>query len=268
MGRGGNLFFNSITLVFLGLTAISLILFLSIVTDRIEPPLFAPEKNDILPTQVVLNPLTPFPSWTPSLTPLPTDTATVTATMTLTPTLTPTPTITLSPGPSSTPTPSPTRTLIPPTYTPTRTPTPTASMQPTFTPSPTGPTPTPTQTPSEYPFIAQPSSLILRENLGNPAGCNWQGVAGQVTTNRGEPVKGIRVKVTGENFERTATSGSNVVYGEAGWEIKVSDQTNNGFYQVSLWAGDVQVSRVIDIVFPNACQQNLATVNFIQTRPY
>jgi hypothetical protein len=37
---------------------------------------------------------------------------------------------------------------------------------------------------------------------------------------------------------------------------------------VSLWAKGVQVSPVVDIVFPNSCQQNLATVNFIQTRSF
>jgi len=117
--------------------------------------------------------------------------------------------------------------------------------------------------------MVQPSSLILRENFANAAACDWQGIAGQVTTDRGEAVKGIQVRVTGEAIgERTALSGTNQDYGEAGWEIVLGSTTNTGRYQVALWADGVQVSPTVEIVFPDSCQQNLATVNFIQTRPY
>ena len=116
--------------------------------------------------------------------------------------------------------------------------------------------------------MVQPSSLILRENFANSAGCAWQGIAGQVTTDRGEAVTGVQVRVTGADIgERTTVSGTNQVYGPAGWEVVLSNTTNNGRYQVALWANGVQVSPTVEIVFPNSCQQNLATVNFIQTRP-
>jgi hypothetical protein len=116
--------------------------------------------------------------------------------------------------------------------------------------------------------MVQPSSLILRENFANQAGCNWQGIAGQVTTDRGEPVNGIQVRVTGDDVgQLTTLSGTNQVYGATGWQIVLGSMTNNGRYEVSLWSGDVQVSPTVQIVFPNSCQQNLATVNFIQTRP-
>jgi hypothetical protein len=115
----------------------------------------------------------------------------------------------------------------------------------------------------------QPSSLILREYSTEPGGCQWQGAGGQVTTARGEPVRGIQVRIVDNNGrEWRARSGTNQTYGVAGWEIKLSSETNNGRYVVSLWANDEQVSPSVVIVFPNACQQNLATVNFIQTRPY
>jgi hypothetical protein len=117
--------------------------------------------------------------------------------------------------------------------------------------------------------MVQPSSLILRENYANSAGCDWQGIAGQVTTDRGEPVTGVQVRVTGEDIgERSTLSGTNQVYGPAGWEIVLSDRTNNGRYQVALWSGGTQISPTVEIVFPNSCQQNLATVNFIQTRAF
>ncbi|RPJ01890.1 MAG: hypothetical protein EHM39_02650 [Chloroflexi bacterium] len=273
MNRGASLLFNCVTWIFLGLTGGALVIFYGVATDASEPPIFAPEKAEVLPTVAAFGTPPPRPSWTPSVTPLPTRTDTPTATLTLTdtPTQTPTltPTITNTPGPTGTFTPSPTKTLVPHTPTPTRTPTPTASFTPTLTPSATGPTGTPTGTQSPYPFMVQPSSLILRENFANSAGCSWQGVAGQVSTDRGEPVTGVQVRATGETMgERTTLSGTNQVYGPAGWEIVLGSSTNTARYQVALWADGVQISPTVEIVFPNSCQQNLATVNFIQTRPY
>jgi hypothetical protein len=273
MGQGAKFFFNCVTWVFLGLTVLLLIAFYAIITDRMESPLLAPPKTEILPTEAMFGTPTPKPSWTPSETPLPTRsfTPTFTPTLTLTPTDTPTltPTVTDTPGPTSSFTPSPTKTLVPPTATPTKTPTPTASLTPTVTPSPTGPTATPVKTLSPYPFMVQPSSLMLRENYANSAGCKWQGIAGQVTTDRGEPVTGVEVRVTGEDIGELSTlSGTNEIYGPAGWEIVLGDKTNSKRYQVALWSGDVQISPTVEIVFPNSCQQNLATVNFIQTRAY
>jgi hypothetical protein len=273
MGQGNRIFFNCVTWVFLGLTVVLLIVFYAIATDAMEPPLFVPSEAEALPTEAVFGPPTPRASWTPSSTPLPTRSFTPTFTPTLAPTLTGTPTltptVTNTPGPTRTFTPSPTKTLVPPTATPTKTPTPTASSTPSLTPSPTGATATPVNTLSPYPFMVQPSSLILRENYANTAGCDWQGIAGQVTTDRGEPVTGVRVRVTGEDIgERSTLSGTNQVYGPAGWEIVLGDRTNTGRYQVALWSGGAQVSPTVEIVFPNSCQQNLATVNFIQTRAF
>ncbi len=277
MSRVINGCFNFVSVLFLVFTIGAALVTFSIAIDALEPPILAPEEAAVVvPTVAKLASPTPKPSWTPSNTPVPTDTNTPTPSDT--PTVTPTPTITLTPTQSQTPTytptatnpptftPSPTNTLVPPTATPTKTPTPTPSDTPTFTPTPTGPTPTPTFTESPFAFIVQPSSLILRENFGNPAGCNWQGIAGQVTTDRGEPVVGIQVRVHGEGLELAAISGTNTFYGPSGWEIKVADQPTLGRYTVDLWVADKQVSPTVEILFPNSCQQNLATVNFIQTR--
>jgi hypothetical protein len=261
----GKLFFNSVTALFVVLTLVVVAMIVAIAADVMDPPIFAPEKVVALPTVAAFGSPTPGPSWTPSNTPLPTATGTLTPPFTPTPTFTPT--ITNTPGPTGTFTVTPSRTPAPPTYTPTRTPTPTASLTPTVTP--TGPTPTPQNTLSAYPFIVQPSSLIMREYSPEPGSCQWQGVGGQVTTARGEPIKDIQVRIVDDNGgEWRARGGTNQTYGAAGWEIKLSSETNNGRYALSLWANDVQVSPVVVIVFPNACQQNLATVNFIQTRPY
>lgn len=274
MDRAGNLFFNVVTTIFIVLTLLLGVVILGVAGGAMEPPILALDEDDPLPTEVVLNSPTPRPSWTPSHTPTPTPTytatitptvtATGTATATATYTLTLTPTITNTPLPTETSTVTPTNTLVPPTATPTRTNTPTPSITPSMTPSPTGPTATPT---SQFPFIIQPNSIILRENFANTAGCNWQGLAGQTTTTRGEPVIGVQVRVRGQENEYSTLTGTNTFYGPSGWEIVVGNQAVVSRYSVSLWYNNVQVSPTVEIVFPGSCQQNLATVNFVLTRP-
>ncbi len=274
MKRGASLFFNCVTFVFFLGTVGAAVVALGIAGGAMDPPFFAPDNTEIPPTVAMLISPTPGPSWTPSNTPVPTSTSTPTATwtptLTSTPTATWTGTATLTPSITTTAsitptfTLSPTNTLPPPTFTPTKTLTPTPSDTPTPTATPTGPTATPT---SQYVFIMQPSSLILRDNFANAAGCAWQGIGGQVTTDRGEPVAGVQVRVTDDTGHALTTlSGTNTLYGPAGWEIVLGSQPSVVHYQVSLWADGIQVSPAVDVLFPGTCQQNLATVNFIRTR--
>lgn len=263
--RASNVFYNVMTIIFLVLTALWLGIFFSVATGSMEPPVFAPPDTAVPPTQFVPPTLTASPTATVSKTPFPTRTSTPTHTPTDTPpppTLTPT--ITTTPAPSGTTTLTPTRTLVPPTSTPTKTPTPTASATLTLTLTPTGPTAAPTDI---FPFRVQPSSIVLREN--SAVGCEWQGVAGQITTQQGEPVRNIEVRVHGDAMGVLSTlSGTNLTYGQSGWEIKLADAPNNNRYQIELWSGGVQVSPTVEMVFPNSCDQNLITINFIQTRPF
>lgn len=267
--QAATIIFNVVTIIMLILTILWIIVFLAILGDVVEAPVFSPAAN--LPATVATyDTPTPRPSWTPSFTPTATATATATASPlpppTATPTMTGTPTATFTPTMTPTITSTPTNTLPPPTATPTKTPTPTITPTFTPTPTPTGPTATPT---SQFAFKVQPSSIILRENFANAAGCNWQGIAGQITTPQNEPVKGVEVRVTGANLGTVAViSGTNTFYGPAGWEVVVADFPNDLAYQVSLWVQGEQLSPVVEIVFPNACQANLALINFIQTRDY
>lgn len=279
MNRAAHLFFDLVTLLFVAATAVVVVVVLAVAGDAIDPPLFAPPSPLPLPTLVQLSAPTPLPTWTPSLTPTETPTSTATEPSTPTPTATFTPSATFTATgtftstftPTITPTasftasftPTPTNTLVPPTPTPTRTLTPTPSLTPSPTPSPTGPTLAP------YPFIVQPDSLILRENYANPAGCAWQGIAGQATTQRAEPVLGVLVRARDltTGAELSAMTGTNPFYGPSGWEIVLSTQVTTRSYALSLWAQGMQVSPEVTIVFPGSCQQNLATINFILTRP-
>jgi hypothetical protein len=274
MKRGAAIFFNLITLVFCVLTFVMAGLILGIAGDAIEAPeALAPATEVPPPTLVVFEPPTALPSWTPSITPTPTDTATSTPSATYTPSAThtasATPTVTDTLTPTATYTPLPTFTRIPPTSTPTKTNTPTNTPTDTPSPSPTGPTSTPTPTLSPYAFTVQPPSPIMRENYGNTLGCSWQGLAGLVTTDVGEPVIGIQVRVETDGGAPLATlSGTSLFYGPSGWELTLGNQPVNAVYRVSLWSGNEQLSPTVTIVFPGTCQENLATINFIQTRPF
>jgi len=271
---GGRFFFNLLTLLFIALTVGVGIVVLAIAGGSMEPPFWAAEEtHEPLPTFVPTGtPIAGIPTLTPSNTPPASNTPTATITPTSTQTLTPT--ITNTPGPTATKTlrptftASPTLTSVPPTNTPTTTLTFTPSHTPTFTPSPTGPTPTQTNTLSPYPFIIQPGSLVVRDNYLNGAACNWQGFAGQVINDRGEPGLGLQVRVSAEGLTDLFTiTGTNTIYGPSGWEIGVDTKPNGGRYTVTLLSGGVQVSPTVEVVFPNSCQQNLAIVNFVQTRP-
>jgi hypothetical protein len=48
----------------------------------------------------------------------------------------------------------------------------------------------------------------------------------------------------------------------------LGSQPAQGRYTVELWANNTRVSPTVELVFPGICQQNLAQINFIMTRPY
>lgn len=150
------------------------------------------------------------------------------------------------------------------------TPTFTPSFTPSATPTPAGPTPTLTATPSPFPFVAQPGTPRLRDNFANTSGCNWQGVAGQVISDLNEPLLGLQIRVSSDaTGERTAVSGTNTLYGDAGWEIVLGSEPTTDRFRVSLWSPEgEQLSPIIEIGYGGTCLQNLALVNFVQTRPF
>lgn len=74
MGRGANLFFNAVSIIFLILTVVVAIVVLAVAGDRMEAPLLAPE--DTLPPPTLASPptLTPSPVPSPLFTATPPDT--------------------------------------------------------------------------------------------------------------------------------------------------------------------------------------------------
>lgn len=274
MNRLAPLLANALTLLFAALTAAVAVGTLAIAGDAMEPPFLKP-ATEPPPTAAALPTALPA-SPTLAVMLLPTQGAASIPVPTGTPTITPLPSPTPSPDSASLPVPSAipataTRTPLPtlgrglPTLTPTATLTWTPS--PTSSPPPLGPSPTPTPV---LPFILQPGTPLLRPNFANTEGCSWQGIAGLVVDELGNPVKGVQVLVTGETIgDQTRTSGSRTSYGESGWEVVVGNTIDNGRFLVMLAAQDgTPLSPVVEIIFPAACEQNLALVNFVQIRPF
>lgn len=245
--------YNIISLIFLALSVVVIIF----VVVQLLGPGPAPEAVGALPTAYVL------PTLTPSNTPTNTPPATVTETPTntLTPTQTETPTLTISPSPTITET-------LGPTDTPSATPTPSISPTASPTETPTGPTATLEPTLSPFLFDLREEQVIFTTNFANTAGCAWQGIGGQVFDLAGAPLTGLVIHIFGPNgLDRTVQSGSNSLYGVAGWEFPVDNKINANTYTVELMsAGGTIVSRQITVTFPNDCARNLALVNFIQVR--
>jgi len=306
MNQAANFFFDVITALFVVLTILVAIVVIGIANGVIEPPAFAVQAANTPATLAAFSTATPSatasPSYTPTITDTPTPTGSPTATATPTFTATPSRTPTFTATPSLTPTGT-----LTPSLTPTASRTPTASFTPTITLTPTAtmPTPSPTNTlnpallrpttaplvvvipttpapapaalppalpgdqQSAYPYIVQPGSVIARANE-NPSGCNWQGVAGQVTNTQGDALLGVEVRAvqTGNpSFVVSALSGSNPVFGPSGWELTLGQQPAQVSFEVALWQGQTQISPAQTVVFPGVCEQNLVTFNFIQVRP-
>jgi hypothetical protein len=268
LGEGQNRIYNFIALTFLLLTVLCVVLTVVFASGSLSVPLLAP--NDlVVPQSAVLPTATstiapPPATWTPT----PTKTATPTNTVTTTSTVTPSLTITATAGPTDTPT-------ITATASDTATSTPSLTYTPSITP--TGPTPTFTFTPSPFPFTLRggATGVVFTANFANTAGCAWQGVGGQVFGMGGEGLTGYQIRVTGPGLGEggagvIVATGSNTLYGApSGWEAFVSGQTNASSYFVELLTSSgTVVSPAIQVTFPNNCAQNLAIVNFQQTRSF
>jgi hypothetical protein len=267
MGEGQKRFYNLVTAVFVMLTLLCILLTGVFAAGVVPVPYLGSRGGVAIPQVAVL------PTATDTFTPPP-PTWTFTPTRTATPSSTPTQTVTVTASLTITPTAGPTDT---PSITPIPSATSTGTATATFTPSitPTGPTPTFTFTASPFPFGVRGSAVgvVFTANFANTAGCAWQGVAGQVFGLGGQGLTGYSIRVTGPGLGDGGTivaSGSNTLYGSpSGWEAYVSGQTNNNTYFVELLTGSgTVVSPAVQVTFPNNCAQNLALVNFEQTRPF
>lgn len=116
-------------------------------------------------------------------------------------------------------------------------------------------------------FLQQDSEVIFTSNFANSAKCNWQGLAGQVKGRDGNPLKGIQVHIIDESAltKFFVKSGTNTLYGPAGWEQPLDNKVSASTYFVELLSDDGEIiSNRVRVDFPGDCEKNLALVNFIQ----
>lgn len=257
----GNRIYNILSVFLLLATVVAVVFFAVQLTQPLET-----QEAAVLPTQ--------FVPPTATDTPVPTDTPTPRPT-TAVPTDTPEPTDTVEPTetvpPSDTPEPSatPSNTITPsPTVTPTpsSTFTPENTDTPTPTPTATGPSPT---SPPPLPFGLQ-GEVTFGENLYNSAGCQWQGIGGQVLDINGDPYTRplvVHVFNTSQTIDVRVNTGTNSNYGPSGFEVQVGTTlTMETFFAELQTTNGTIISEPVQVDFPGICGQNAAIVTFQQLR--
>lgn len=253
---GANDVYNMISIFFVALAGFVCLIAL-LITGEILPagPL---EPATEVPEPTSIGNITATPTDTPEPSATPRDTAEPTVSPTWTPFETNTPTATVTS--SATPIPSATATF---TETSTPTETPTGVPTDTETPLPTEPIPT-LGLPAVLQYNLQ--TMFVRDAFTHPD-CDWQGIAGNITTSTGQPVPNIWVRVVGSNFDQFVISGSTQAYGTlGGFEIKTNDAPTAATFQIQLYGADqiTALSNAIPVNMDGTCSQTLAVVNFVQ----
>lgn len=135
----------------------------------------------------------------------------------------------------------------------------------------TPPTRFPTLTPSPasaggvFPFELAGGQVMFQDYPG----CEWFGVAGDVSDMEGEPLTGVRVRVWGEDVDEVTLSGTSPDFGASGWEVRLGDAPAVGQYQVQLLAPDDEpLSPAITFESLAACDADLILVQFLQRAGY
>jgi len=254
-----NQLYNILSITFLALSGVAIVIFAILL---LQPPPQSDADVAELPTRFV--PPTATATFTPSTTP--------TSTRTPFPTLTPSNTPTDLPEASNTPTTTLTPTIgASPTATITNTPAATATPAETDTPTPTATATGPSETPPPplpYALLSEPT---FTANTYNSAGCAWQGIGGQVLGIDQQPYTGpqlvVHVYTAGQDFPRVNT-GTNSVYGNAGFEVAVAQQLIPGTtYFVDLeTVNGTKIAPTVQVTFPGTCDTNVAILTFVQLR--
>lgn len=173
---------------------------------------------------------------------------------------------------SATETAKPTNTQVP-TATAEISATVTATPEPTLPNSSHNPatTPIPTKVLDDpFPFVLQGQPKFLdASTFDKKHSCGWLGVAGQTFDLLNRPLPGILVQVSGtlggEKLEMISMSGTVLTYGDAGYEIFLSNNptTSQGSLSIRLIDENGKpLSEQIKIDTSSACRQNLTVVNF------
>lgn len=196
-------------------------------------------------------------------------TATEQVTVTLEYTVTEEPTATEQTTQTLEATSTPEVTAAPEEETATATPTSTAVNTPTFTPTNTI---KPTETYNEL-FEVQTGSPVYMTNFVHPdAGCNWQGVAGQVFNSSGTALVGYVARLTGTyngaNVNMLGLTGlvENEPYGPGSFEFVIGSTAldSQDLLYIQLFdSTGIEVTAPVALTTYSSCSKNLQIINFV-----
>jgi hypothetical protein len=144
------------------------------------------------------------------------------------------------------------------------------------TPTPVGGTPGPVPTPppgqptvSAFPFALQEGVPQFTQNAEENGGCAALYLVGKIIGLDGQPVDGIAVWVTGENFETPDITKFNTLYGAGSYQVLLNSEPIEAEFEVQLWTVQAQPLSDKHVVRTRAtCEENLIFVNFVQNHEY
>ena len=144
---------------------------------------------------------------------------------------------------------------------------------PTVTPTPTLDVPPATATFASdiFPFVI--ANDVLYTPNSNSDGCNWASIAGIVVDINSTPLNNYGIVITDtENPEaqpERVFSGAALNIGEGGYELFLGGTPQQSRYDIQLFnPAGVPVSDVYTIITSSECEQNVAIINFQQTREF
>ncbi|GAB4476962.1 MAG: hypothetical protein Kow00124_19610 [Anaerolineae bacterium] len=156
---------------------------------------------------------------------------------------------------ASQPTAPPTAALPAPLSVPS--PTPTTSLT-----GPVGGAVVPTAT---YPFALQSETISYQARAGDAA-CRGTWIAGQVFGQSGEPITGLPILITGEDFQEIQVSGTAEAYGPSGFAVQVTNSLLEAEFEVKLVnpTNGQDLSEPVIVRTRSTCDESVAIINFVQ----
>jgi hypothetical protein len=125
-----------------------------------------------------------------------------------------------------------------------------------------------TNTVTVFPFTLQDEAVTYTQNP-NDEGCEWLSIAGQVFDLNGDPLPGLPVQVTGEDFEQIEFTGTALQFGPSGYEVLVNTTPIEAEFVVRLLnTTGQQLSDPIVVRTLSSCERNVAVVNFVQNHEF
>lgn len=249
---GSTALYNVVSILFLLLTVLTIAAVVGIYLNPNAPyNIFPPAGGAAVPTAFVIPTLTATqegaedlpPSWTPSPSP-------TVAGGGAQPAATPTPAVTAAAAPTLTlsgPTAQPGQETLTPAQTP-------SSFQPTL---------------AAFPFTLQEGVPAFTENPEENGGCEALYIVGQVFDLDEQPIDGLAVWVTGDNFETPDITKFNDRYGPGSYEILVNSAPIEAEFEIQLWTVSAQALSDKTVIRTRAtCEENLIFVNFVQNHEY